>query len=136
MSKYSVKNFVRIANEFVNPDTSSFEGVKNWLIGWFCIEYKTTPLDGRLLELTIEELMILYNMHQIRKYPDYYNEQINPEDPDGYEAWIKAQMGEDYQTEHEMVEKIEEEEEIFQKRIAEKFPDKITTDFSQLESEE
>lgn len=135
MPKYGINNFLHIANEYVNADTSTVAGIQKWLVGWFCLKFNTTPNDSRILDMTVEELLILFNMHQIKDNPEYMQNQLNPDDPDGYEAWLKREMGEDYLTEESMIQGMDEEEERYQQKIAEQLPDKIVTDFKQFQKE-
>jgi len=138
MPKYGLKNFLHIANEFVNPETDNLDGIQRWLTSWFCFTYNTTPNDDKLLDMTIEELLVLYNMHRIKDDPEYFQNQITPDDPDGYEAWIKEEMGEAYETEEEMIELMNNEEAQYQqriKKIADNLPDVVTTDFAQFKKD-
>lgn len=138
--KYGIKNFVRIANEYVNPNTETFDGIQKWLVGWFCFKYNTTPNDDRLLDMTLEELVVLYNMHQIKDNPAYASTQlgdefVSDEDKD-WEKFLEEQMGEDYQTESENIDFMIEEEKEYTERVRAQFPERVTTDFSKFSKEE
>jgi hypothetical protein len=135
MSKeYGIKNFVRIANEYMNPnELNSLESITKFLIGWFCVQFNTTFLDPRLQELTTEELLVLYNMYRIKEDPNYVTEVLSPS-KDNYEEWLKREMGEDYASEEQNIKQLEAEEKEFTKKVREKFPDKITTSFVDNES--
>lgn len=133
--QYGVKNFISIANDFVNPDVTTMAGIEKFLIGWFCFKFNTTQNDDRLQEMTLEELMVLYQMHRIKDDPQYAQEQLSPS-ASTYEDFLREQMGEDYVSEEENVRQLQEEEEAFTKRIREQFPDRVETDFSQFAKKE
>lgn len=133
--QYGVKNFISIANDYVNPDVTTMAGIEKFLIGWFCFKFNTTQNDDRLQEMTLEELMVLYQMHRIKDDPQYAQEQLSPSSST-YEDFLREQMGEDYVSEEENVRQLQEEEEAFTKRIREQFPDKVETDFSQFAKKE
>lgn len=136
MSKqYGVKNFISIANEYVNPDVTTMTGIQKFLIGWFCFKFNTTENDDRLQDMTLEELMVLYQMHRIKEDPLYAQEQMSPSG-NSYEDFLKEQMGEDYVSEEEQIRQIEEEEKEFTKRIRDQFPERVETDFSQFAKKE
>lgn len=133
---YGIKNFVRIAYEELHPDVTTFEGIKQHLITWFCLKYETTEKDDRLLDMNVEELMILFQKHKIIDDPKYYDEIINPNKVLDYEDWLKKEMGEDYVTTEQNVEQILQEEQEYTDKIRSQFPDRIDTDFSKFTSEE
>lgn len=136
--KYGVRNFLNIAKEHVQADTTTLDGIERKLIAWYCFTYGTTPNDERLGEMTLEDLMVLFHMHRIRNNPDEANQELNPND---YEDWLKKEMGETYMSDEEMVADMEKEERNYQKKVKEvfsdkeKYPDKISTDFSQFTKE-
>jgi len=129
--KYGLKNFIRIANDIVNPDTSTFEGLKDALISWYCFQFNVSTKDPMLLEHTIEELLVLYQMYRIKEDPSIVAEELNPEVKD-FEQWLKDEMGEDYVSDEEMVEGMVQSDEEYTERIRSQFPDKITTNFKEL----
>jgi len=136
--KYGVKNFLHIANDYINPDLTKLDGIQRWLMGWFAYTYKTTLNDDKLVDMTIEELLVLYNMHRIKDDPNYYEEQT-VESSENYEDWLKKEMGESYLTDNEMVEGMQEEELKHSKKLKEyikTLPSKVTTDFSQFNEDE
>jgi len=139
MSKqYGVKNFIHIANEFVNPDLTTFEGIQKFLMGWYCFQYGTTLNDDKLLDMTVEELMVLYQMHRIKDDPQYYEEQTNEALMD-HEDWVKKEMeemGEEYMSDEDYAKFVAEYDQKMTEKIRGKFPDKITTDFSKFNKED
>lgn len=136
MSKqYGVKNFIHIANDYVNPDVTTMGGIEKFLTGWFCFKFNTTPNDDRLQEMTLEELMVLYQMHRIKDDPNYAQEQLSPSG-DTYEDFLRKEMGEEYVSEEENIRILQEEEEAFTKRIRDQFPERVETDFSQFAKKE
>lgn len=128
--QYGVKNFIQIANQYVNPDVSTLGGIQKFLMGWYAFKFNTTLNDDKLLEMTLEELMVLYQMHRIKDDPGYFEEQTTKQA--SYEDWLKEEMGEDYVSEEENVKEIQAHEEEYTKRIRAQFPDRIETDFSQF----
>lgn len=129
--KYGVKNFIAIADSYVNAKTDTMESLDKGLSAWFCFTFNTTLDDPRLLDMTLEDLLVFYYMHQIKNDPSVLDE-IQTESGDEYEEWIKKEMGEAYQSEEEMVHKMvkyDEEEAV----LADSLPDVITTDLSSLE---
>lgn len=135
MSKqYGVKNFIHIANAYVNPDVSTISGIEKFLIGWYCFKFNTTPIDEKLLDMTLEELMVLYQMHRIKDDPQYFDEQTNDK-LKSYEDWLKEEMGEAYVSEEENIQQIEANDREFTERVRSQFPDKIETDFSQFQKD-
>lgn len=127
--RYGVSNFIKIAKEYVEPDTTTLEGIERKLISWYCFTYGTTPNDVRLQEMTLEELLILFQMHRIKNNPAEVENELGA---NTYEDWLKKEMGEDYKDDEQMVAEIEEEEKKYQEKIAKKFPDKVTTNFNQF----
>jgi hypothetical protein len=127
--QYGVKNFIHIANEYLNPDLSTEDGIEKYLTGWFCFQYNTTPNDDRLLDMTLEELLVLYQMHRIKEDPNYYASQTGNND---YEDWLKKEMAEEYATVEENIQQMEEHDREYTEKIRKQFPDVIETDFSML----
>ncbi len=82
--------------------------------------------------MTLEELLVNNQMHQIRENPEL----VAHAEADEYEEWLKKEMGEEYISDEQMIEGMADEEKDFTKRIKAQFPDKITTDFSQLQQDE
>lgn len=133
--QYGVKNFISIANEYVNPDVSTMAGIQKFLIGWFCFKFNTTENDDRLQAMTLEELMVTYQMHRIKEDPLYAQEQMSPSGS-SYEDFLKEQMGDEYVSEEEQIRLQEQEEKEFTKRIRDQFPERVETDFSQFTKKE
>lgn len=128
---YSLKKLEKIANDWVSGKTDTLQGIENRLISWFCFTLNTTPTDPRLLEMTLEELIVFYLGHKIHADPSY----MLTADKDEYEEWLKQEMGENYISEDQMVEaqiEIDKKEQEIYEKIKDKLPDKITTDFSQI----
>jgi hypothetical protein len=132
---YSLKKLESIAEEWVHSKTNTMEGVQNRLTSWFCFTFNTTPNDQRLLNMTLEELIIFYLGYKIYNDSTYFDK----EEKDDYEEFLKQQMGNSYISEEEMIaeqEKLEKQEQEKYRRIKDNLPEKITTDFSQFEQEE
>lgn len=130
--QYSLKNFLRIANNYLNPEVSGLESIKNELMAWFALSYNTTLNDSRLLDMTLEELLVLFYLNKLQKNPNAIEELS--EDDDSYEAWLQQQMGDSYVSEEQMVQQVVEyEKEELEK--AKELPDSINTDFEQLQEE-
>lgn len=127
--RYGVSNFIKIAKEYVEPDTTTLEGIERKLISWYCFTYGTTPNDQRLQEMTLEELLILFQMHRIKNNPAEVEQELGA---NTYEDWLKKEMGEDYKDDEQMVKALEEEERKYQEKIAKKYPDRVTTNFNQF----
>lgn len=109
--------------------------MKTYLVSWYCFQYGVTQKDDKLLDMTLEELLVLYQMHRLRDDPQYYDEIMNPKAQD-YEDWIKEQMGEDYVTEEENIEQILEYDKKLTEKVKEQYPEEIKTDFSQFNKDE
>ena len=92
--------------------------------------YNTTENDPRLLDMSVEELLVLFQMHRLKNTPELAESTGDPAAE--YENWLKTEMGEGYLTDEQMSEGMEKEEKAFQKRVRERFPDRISTDFSQF----
>lgn len=133
------KRFLQLAYKQLNPD---FHGdflvaLEQSLVNWYCFQYNVPPNDDKLRDMTLEELLVLNQMHKLRENPQLADE-INS-DASSYEDWLKAQMGADYVSEEEMVKKAEQEEQAEQKELqalADSLPPVITTDFSKAGAEE
>ena len=132
--KYGLKNFLRVADSYVNPKVDNYEGIIKSLTSWYCFQFNVSLKDPVLQEHTLEELLVLYQMHRIKNDPNILNEELNPEVKD-FESWLKDEMGEDYVTDEEMVEGVVEYDIEYTKRIRDQFPDKITTDFTKIGEE-
>lgn len=131
MSQYGLKNFLRIADTYVNADTTTLEGVEKWLVSWFCFTYNCPPNDPRLLEMTVEELLVLFQMHRIKQDPTIVTRELH--NTNDYEEWLKKEMGEDYISEGDQIKWAEtKKEERDRKEEKLDLPDEITTDFSEL----
>lgn len=138
---YGIKNFLHIANAKVNPELNSAANIKTFLMSWFVLKHETTFQDERLLNMTLEELLVLYNMHKIHEDPGFYQQQtgtVSAEDAE-YEAWLKEEMGDEYVTEKENIEQMEAHDKEYTEKVRKQFgelPDTVTTDFSQFEKKE
>jgi len=131
-NSYGIKNFTRIANENFSADTTTLEGIETALKSWFCFAFNTTLNDERLLNMTLEELVVTHQMHRIKNNPQEVTEELDSEGQD-YETWLKESMGEDYVTDDEMVKAMQEEEKEFQEKVRKKYPERVTTDFTQFQ---
>lgn len=127
--KYGITNFIKIAKAHVDADTSTLEGIQQKLVAWYCLHFGKTPNDPSLLDMTLEELLVLFQMHRVRNNPEEVDNELNPNE---YENWLKKEMGESYLSDEDMVAAMEKEEQEFQQKVREKYPDKIRTDFSQF----
>lgn len=126
---YTLKNFEKIAKEHLYGKTDTLDGIERRLIAWFCLTFNTTPKDDKLLDLTLEELLVLYYMHLFKNNPEFVSE----DEKDDYEEWLKKQMGEHYTSEEGMVDQLVKYEEEEKRKSEElNLPEKITTDFSNL----
>lgn len=134
---YGFNNFLRVANEHINGDIGTPEGLVNRLKSWFKFTFNTTMNDPRLLDMTVEELLVEYQMHRIKKDPTIIHTELNikPKEEDDFEEWVKREMGQDYLTHEQMVEGMQEEEKEFQEKVRKQYPDKVATDFSQFDEE-
>ena len=108
---YTLKNLEQIANEQLHGKTDTLVGIQRKLTAWFCLTLNTTPTDPRLLDMTLEELIVFYLTHKISTDPDYVPES----EKDDYEAWLKKEMGEDYVSEEAAQVKLENEEKVEEK---------------------
>jgi len=134
MKKYDVsKRFLKLAYDQLNPNLATFDGLEQALSNWYCFQYNVPPNDDKLMSMTLEELLILRQMHRLREEPNL-SEELNP-DAENYEEWLKREMGEDYQSPEEMIalaQAAEEEDLREVEAVKNQYPDKITTDFSVL----
>lgn len=132
----SLNNLVKLADSFVNADLTSIEGFRKHLIAWYVFKFKTTFKDPTLLDHTLEELVLLYLMHEVKDNPQNYEKILGNPEAEDYEEWLRKQMGDDYQTEEEMAKEMLDSQQRIEE-IAKTLPDRITTDFSMLgESDE
>lgn len=127
------KRFLKLAYDQLNPDLSTVEGLQTALMNWYCFQYNVPPNDDKLLEMTLEELLVLNQMHKLKENPSLA-EEIGS-NSDDYEDWLKEQMGEDYVNPDEMIKAAEDLEESERKEALEKYPDVVTTDFSKVNGE-
>lgn len=132
---FNLKNFVEIANSKLNPDLTTLDGLKQFLVNWYCFQYGVTEKDDKLLEMTLEELLVLYQMHRIKEDPKYYEEVVNPE-AESYEDWLRKEMGEDYASEEENIKQIIDHDKKLTEKIKQEYPSEITTDFSQFQGKD
>lgn len=130
MSKFDIrKRFLKLAYDQLNPNITSLDGLEQALKNWYCFQYNVPPNDDKLLDMTLEELLILNQMHQLKDNPHIADE-IGRES-DGYEDWLKKEMGDSYVSMDDMVtqaELLEREEKEFLKKN--ELPEIIKTDFS------
>ena len=109
---YNLKNIIKIADSYVNADTSTIDGISRMMQAWFCLEFNTTLNDERLQSMTLEELMLEYFMRKVHNNINYIYESGAKEYPykeDDYEEWLKEEMGNEYVTDEEMT-KLHEDE--------------------------
>jgi hypothetical protein len=130
MTKYGVRKLIEIANKKANPDLNTFDGVEQALVNWYCNKYSVSEVDPVFDRLTLEELMVMYQKERILQDPIYYQEKIGK--VDDYETWLQKEMGENYITNEEQKKIIEEDSKKLEAQIKEKYPDKVTTDFTNL----
>jgi len=131
---YSLKKLEKIAENKVKGEVKTLDDLKRKLTSWFCFTLNTTPNDSRLLDMTLEELIIFYLSHQIKDNPDYHTQ----EEEDDYEEWLKSEMGNNYASSEDMIkehEKLDKEEQQFYDKIKDRYPDKITTDFEDIDKD-
>lgn len=128
------KRFLKLAYAQLNPDMTSVEGLEQALSNWYCFQYNVPPNDDKLMDMTVEELLVLYQMHKLRENPALADE-INSEHGD-YEAWLKKEMAEEYVSDEEMVkraEQLEQQEKRLVEETKDKLPQKIVTEFPKSE---
>lgn len=128
------QRFLKLAYEQLNPDVGTLEGLEQALSNWYCFQYNVPPNDDKLMDMTLEELFVLFQMHKLRENPALADD-IDTNRSDSYETWLKKQMGEDYVSEEDMVKKavkLEEDEKKFVEDNKEKYPDQVQTDFSKV----
>lgn len=131
------KRFMKIAYDQLNPDLSSLDGLEQTLVNWYCFQYNVPPNDDKLLSMTLEELLVLNQMHRIHDNPELA-EEFDPKFK-SYEDWLKAEMGDDYVSDEDMIaqmEAYEREEKEIEKEILETYPESITTNFPGTEGTE
>ena len=124
------KRFLKLAYDQLNPDLTTVEGLQTALINWYCFQYNVPPNDDKLQELCLEELLVLNQMHKLRENPNLA-EEIGS-NSDDYEDWLKGQMGDEYVNPEDMIKTAEDLEESERREVLEKYPDKVTTDFSKI----
>lgn len=131
MSKLDLrKQYLKLAYDQLNPKENSFKALEQVLTNWFCLKFNTTPNDERLLGMRLDELLLFRMMHEIHDRPSVI-EEIGPQG-DEFEEWLRKEMGEDYKSMEQEVEKAEQLE-AEEKAIADTLPDKIETDFSSVQ---
>lgn len=138
-SKLALKRLLLIANEYLNPeDASSLDSLEKRLKAWFAFKYETTLNDDRLLDMSLEELILHYQLHRLKDDPAVITEAgatYTPEEEADYEEWLKKEMGDNYVSDADMVKGMEKEEQEFQQKVRARYPDKITTDFDQFKKD-
>lgn len=107
------------------------EGLKQFLIQWFCDFHKVTRDSDIILDKTLEELAVEYMTECIKADREYYDRIMN-DGEDSYERWLKEQMGEEYQTTDENEAMMKEEQQQHSDKIRSQFPDEIKTDFTEI----
>ena len=139
-NKYGLDNFISIADGYVNADTTSVDGIEKAMIAWYIFKFETTPNDPKLLDMTLEEILVLYHMHKIRDNPAIIEDTGNtPESGDDWEDWLQDEMGEEYEDQDQMIATMDKEATQYTQKVREQFgelPDKIDTDFSMLDEED
>lgn len=135
MKKFDIrKRFLKLAYEQLNPNLGTIEGLEQALTNWYCFQYNVPPNDDKLLDMTVEELLVLNYMHKLKDNPHLADE-ISSESGD-YEDWLKKEMGDNYTSIEDMVkdaEKLDQEDKELMTKMANELPDRITTDFTKLE---
>lgn len=131
--KKSLKKIIKLANECLNPDTSTVEGLKTYLKTWYVLKFNVPFKDPVLLSHSLEELLVLYYVHAIKDNPSIA-EEVLESDVQSYEEWLQQQMGEDYVSEEEMVNNMVEYTNKEQE-IAKDLPDDLSLDLSNLGEE-
>ena len=130
-SNYGLKNFIVIANEYVNPDLTTQEGIEKFLVRWYCKKFNVPLWHSDIQAATLEELLVFFYIHRIEEDPSV----LDDLDPSlkSYEDWMKEQMGESYLTEEEMTEEmIKLQKEEVEKAKELDLPESISTDFSSI----
>lgn len=131
----SLNNIIKLANTYVNADLTNMEGFTKHLVAWYCFKFNVSMKDPVLLSHTKEELALLYFMFQIKETPEKFSKVLGDKEVDDYEEWLKKYMGENYVTNEEMVEEMVNYAKLEQE-LAAKLPDKITTDFAEVEAQD
>ena len=133
MSKFDIrKRFLKLAYDQLNPNITSLDGLEQALKNWYCFQYNVPPNDDRLLDMTLEELLILNQMHKLRENPALTDEL---DSDNNYEDWLRKEMGKDYISQEDMLKQAEEldkHEKEFLEKNKDKFPSSIKTDFSDI----
>jgi len=125
------KRFLELAYAQLNPQLNSIDGLEQTLVNWYCFQYNVPPNDDKLLGMTVEELLVLRQMHNLRENP-HLGEELRS-DAGSYEEWLRKEMGEEYMSPEEMVAKAEEQEKKDkeeEEQLAKQLPDVVTTDFA------
>jgi hypothetical protein len=128
------KRFLKLAYTQLYPDLTTIDGLEQALINWYCFQYNVPPNDDKLMDMTLEELLVLRQMHRLKENPHLADE-LNSD----YEEWLKKEMGDDYVSEEAMIakaEELEKEDAKAAEELSKILPDKITTDFSNVGTEE
>lgn len=132
---FGLKRFLALANDYVNPDTSNFEGLEKYLQIWLCEKLNTVPWDNRIQDATLEDMLFFFYVEKVKNDPSVVNELYLDGTPEeSYEDWLKKEMGEDYLDDAEFGETQAQLKEEQMKAIKDRnLPDKIRTDFSNLD---
>lgn len=135
MSKIDIRRrFLELAYKQLHPDLTTLDGLEQALKNWYCFQYNVPPNDDKLLDMTVEELLVLNQMHKLRAEPALAEEIGGAANE--YEEWLKKEMGDGYVSIEDMVANAELQEEAERKEIedlAKDLPSVITTDFSKGE---
>ena len=121
------KHFLMLAYKQLNPDMTTLDGLEQALKNWYCFQYNVPPNDDKLMEMTLEELLILNQMHKLKENPNLAQELESGD----YEEWLQKEMGADYVSEDDMIaqtEKVEAQE----REEAEALPVGFHDDFSKV----
>lgn len=126
--KYGLDRFLAIAHERMNPNTSTREGLATAMQTWACFELKTVPWDTRIMNASVEQLLIFYHMHKLKEDPQII------EKLDGsirqYDDWADDMGAESPEEYAKLLEEWEKKE--ANKAEEMNLPDKVTTDFGDL----
>ena len=103
-----IANIQAIVDKNLKDEPETVDEFIFFLRCWFCDKYSIPFSDDKAAEMTLEELLLEFYIHQ--KYQDIKSgktKAIKEEESD--EAWLKEQMGQDYHTEDEKLDKIDKD---------------------------
>lgn len=131
MNKVDVrKRFLQLAHSQLNPKSIGIENLEQALCNWYMFQYNVPPNDDKMLSMTLEELFVLRQMHNLRDNPQLAEELDSSQG--SYEEWLKKEMGDEYESPEELLAREEEQEKIAKEeedRLIKDLPTMITTDF-------